>query len=412
LLGSLLGAFVTSSAYAWDVYPNVTYETPNGSFNCSLRVAVLSANAGIDMFPCHLTGSDTGNNVVHLKSATYTLSNSPLYVGDTSGAATVTIQGNGAGATKVQGGSWRVQGTVDYESLTLDRSRVQVDPNRSLYMNNCVAQNSSSADAGGAFRFNGDPSGGSAGFFTNTWFKDNSSFSGGAIYTEHGSYISVSNSTFSGNVATSQFGGAVHVTGQSYFSNTTFSGNVAEMAGGALYLATTGSELDYCTVTNNDIRNNAFNFATNAGGGMHVSGQVYLYGTILSGNKYVGVANNNCRTQGPSAVITSLGGNLFGNINGPATNPCLVTTQSNDRMSSTPDIGALGSAAGPAPVSAPAHYPCRYSGCFTSGANGNTIDAFGGAASCIFKDQVGSCRNVLKISGVSDHQDIGSVERQ
>jgi predicted outer membrane repeat protein len=403
LVALLVGIFVARPSYAYDVYPNVTYETSSQTLKCSLRAAVLTANANVDILPCHLYGSDTGTNVVHLQNATYTLNSTPLDVG--SAYAAVIIQGNGSSVTTVTGSTWRVQGYADYQALTLDGSRIEVQPNKTLNMHNCVAKNGFAPGNGGAVNI----AGGGSGFFTNVWFKNNQSASGGAIFSAPFAYVSVSRSTFSGNVATGQFGGAAHIEGSSYFNNTTFSGNHAQLAGGALYLASVDTELDYCTVTDNSV-DTMTNYPANGGTGVWVSGTLYLYGTILSANKRMGAVGFECRTMSASA-ITSLGGNLIGAING-FDDPCVVHTQSSDRMSVSPHLGVLGSAVGPSPVSAPAHLPCRYASCQPSGASGNLLDAFGGAANCSDTDQAGACRNVSLVSGTSDHQDIGSVERQ
>ncbi len=164
-------------------------------------------------------------------------------------------------------------------------------------------------------------------------FTGNAATSGGAIFNDHSGKINVEESTFDSNTATA-FGGALFLRGtsivkESKFSNNSVSGDGA--AGGAILLATPSANNKPSLVLEDVIfENNTANTTTSDAA---AGGAVALYGTA-SVNKSTFTGN---KTTGASKVITGGGGAMFigavGKVN--------VTESSFSQNSSATDGGAI-----------------------------------------------------------------------
>ncbi len=110
---------------------------------------------------------------------------------------------------------------------------------------------------------------------------------GGAIYNSFGKEMIIENSTFSGKSTTNYAGGAIYSDTQKPVTvlNSTFYNNTAGSEGGAIYQATQTSG-DYLTIINSTISGNSASSAT-VGAGVASYGALRIYNTILA-NSVVG----------------------------------------------------------------------------------------------------------------------------
>jgi CSLREA domain-containing protein len=139
----------------------------------------------------------------------------------------------------------------------------------------------------------------------------------GAVRVGAGTQLTVTDSTFSGNVSAT-VGGALDNRGSTIAINTTFSGNVAARGGA---IASTGHlQLAYSTVTANE-------GLPGRGAGIAIlSGTTEVATSIIAGN----VGDTDC--NGP---LTSVGGNLDGD------GSCLATPAPGDQPATDPLLGPL-----------------------------------------------------------------------
>ena len=164
-------------------------------------------------------------------------------------------------------------------------------------------------------------------------FTGNSATSGGAIFNDHSGKIKVEDSIFDSNTATA-FGGAMFLRGtsiveESKFSNNSVSGDGA--AGGAILLATpSGNNKPSLVLEDVIFENNTANTTTSDAA---AGGAVALYGTATV-NKSTFTGN---KTTGASKVVTGGGGAMFigavGKVN--------VTESNFSQNSSATDGGAI-----------------------------------------------------------------------
>ncbi len=116
---------------------------------------------------------------------------------------------------------------------------------------------------------------------SNTAFYDNDALYGAGIYSEN-AIATVSNSTFSGNAATSIGGGIFSREASWTVTNSTFSGNSALYSGGGIYgYQEIGTNT--ITVTNSTFSANSVTEATGCGAGIcNMTGTLNLKNTILA----------------------------------------------------------------------------------------------------------------------------------
>jgi hypothetical protein len=132
-------------------------------------------------------------------------------------------------------------------------------------------------------------------FFTNTVSND-----GGAVYNAPTGTATITASTFSGNQATSNFGGAIRNNGTLSVTNSTFKGNSTPGNGGAVY------NQGGATLT---LRNNTFaqNSVLIAGADLYNNGTLFLYNNIMADS----AGGENCYTNGGTITLSAGTSNLI-----------------------------------------------------------------------------------------------------
>jgi predicted outer membrane repeat protein len=224
------------------------------------------------------------SGTIHICAGTYSL------------AATITVSkvltfvGDGAGSTIIDGGSslqlFSISATsASFSGLTLENGLAS-GAGGAIYAtstgtvsvtNSTFSGNVSTHNSGGAIYSKGT----GTVSVTNSTFSNNacSGGNGGAIYAK--GTVSVTNSTFSGNQA-NIYGGAIYATGTGTFSstNSTFSSNQAGIAGGAIYANGSGT----VSVTNSTFSTNSGNQANSYGGAIFANGPLSVTNSTFSGN--------------------------------------------------------------------------------------------------------------------------------
>jgi len=249
----------------------------DSSGNCSLRAAIMEANA--------LPGPDT---IVLQSGQTYTLSKDTDGGGHAtdSGAdnddlditSAITIQGNGATIRRASTPTCNLNGTADTGEFRI----FEVAGTGNLTLQNVTVRNgcadgSASPDTVGGGILN---SGGTVTVTGSTISGNNAQGAGGGIRNAGGGTVTVTNSTISGN-STSGNGGGIWNGSTLTVTNSTISGNSASSGGGIW----NGSTL---SVTNSTISGNS---ASGSGGGIRNAG-----GT--SNLSFVTIASNSASTGG------------------------------------------------------------------------------------------------------------------
>ncbi|HZS46659.1 MAG TPA: choice-of-anchor Q domain-containing protein [Blastocatellia bacterium] len=325
---------VTSNAQTFTVNP-ILVTNLNDSGTGSLRAALSTVTSGgVIGFQAGLIGT------IHLASAL------PINTGCTitgPGASLITIDGGNAvqifsvsaspfsisGLTIANGfdnggfggGAFSTTGTVSVDS--------------------CVFSHNTTTKSGGAI-FN----------FASTLNVSNSTFIGNTAQTDMGGAISnlgnssqatltITNSTFTQNSGT--FGGAIgnqSLTGSGKgvvtITNSTVSGNSATAGDGGIYSATLSSATASVTVLNCTIANNTAPSGAGIENDKATGTPTFnVKNTIISGNTPVNVATVN------GATITSQGNNIISD------NPATGFTASGDKKNTNPLLGPLQSNGGP-----------------------------------------------------------------
>jgi hypothetical protein len=117
---------------------------------------------------------------------------------------------------------------------------------------------------------------------------------GGAIYNTSNAILVINNSTLSSNGANTT-GGSIHSQGTVTINSSTLSGNQSNQEGGALYLeANRTVTITYSTLSNNR--------ATTSGGGIHNFGNLRLRNTIIANS----VSGGDCTLAGTGAILTNI----------------------------------------------------------------------------------------------------------
>jgi CSLREA domain-containing protein len=253
---------------------NTTADELNSDGDCSLREAVQAANTNLPVDACPpgtpgpivdvITFSVTGTITLTMGQLTVT---DDLII-DGPGAMNLTVSGNSA--SRVMQVSAGV--TLDLRDVT-------------------VADGGGTGTGAGILNGGGTLKVNATRFFGNTAGAVGSG--GGAIFSIDGT-LTVMDSTFSGNSARFDAGGAIRTRGNATITNSTFSGNSAS-AGGALFTDGAGS----LTVTSSTLSGNS----ADLGGGIFNGG----FGTVALANTIVAnsPSGGNCR-----GVILDGGGNL------------------------------------------------------------------------------------------------------
>jgi hypothetical protein len=133
--------------------------------------------------------------------------------------------------------------------------------------------------------------------------------SGGGIF--NGGTVNITNSTLSGNSATSGGGGILN-SGTATITNSTISGNHGDFGGGGIFT----NPGTVTTITNSTISGNSANVGVGVGGGIYNNGTLTLTNSTISGNTTTG--NNN-----------SLGGGIYNNGTATITNSTISGNSAN-----------------------------------------------------------------------------------
>jgi CSLREA domain-containing protein len=254
--------------------------------DCSLREAIIAANAlaGPDTINFDITGA--GPHTIPLDSVLPALSQS-VNITNASGES-ITISGEGTGDPyrifAISSGQ-----TVTISNLTMTNGATTgaafpdsigggILNEGTLTLTSCTVSNNRAAAFGGGGIYNlGATAVLNVTSSTVTGNHALGSSSGGGIYNNAGT-VNVTNSTISGNDASSEGGGLKNDTGSMTVTNSTVSGNTANFGAGIINYNT-------LTLTNSTISGNN---ADSDGGGIynnHSSGTVTLSSVTISNNR-------------------------------------------------------------------------------------------------------------------------------
>jgi hypothetical protein len=187
-------------------------------------------------------------------------------------------------------------------------------------------------------------------------------------------------------------GGAINASGGILtLTNCTFSGNIATSTGGAINVTSTaGASINSCTISGNT--------STNAGGGINVNGTTptcSMVNTIVGGNISTNQTSEDVASTS-TATFTSGGYNLI-----QVTTGSLIVAQSTDITGVSPQLTALANNGGPTnTMELAAASPCIDAG--TAGSL--TTDQRGTGFARTFDDTA--------VANVNDGTDMGAFERQ
>ncbi|MEP7155823.1 MAG: choice-of-anchor Q domain-containing protein [Betaproteobacteria bacterium] len=302
----------------------------DGSAGCTLRKAVVNANAGSAINGECVAGA-AGANTVQLPAGTHTLVSTPLNLLNRS----VTITGIGSVIIDAQnltrifdnfdegGGPASTAITISLQNLTLTHGNANsttgdfdggaamyLEDNATATVSNVVFSGNTAAASGAAIFNNGALTIDRSTFVSNV---ANSGGEGGAI--RNNGTLTVNNSTFLNNQ--SGTGGAIyHTSNAPQFTlnvlNSTFAGNTGAQRGGAIAANNPGAPsaitLTHVTITGNN---------SPLGGGIYKNqaGPFNIDRSIIAGNN--GTTGVDC--NGTSA-FNSLNYNVIGNATG-----CIIT---------------------------------------------------------------------------------------
>ena len=298
---------------------NTNIDENNVGAGCSLREAITAANTDAAYGGC---AAGSGADTITLPAGTYTLTiagsgENANATSDLDITGTLTIDGAGAGTTIIQASTLPDSGidrvfdivgagiTVSFSGVTIANGK-------------CI-----SCNGGGIHNA----------FGNNVLTVTNSTFSNNAASTDYGSYggaiynggtLTVTNSTFLGNSAS--LGGGISNGGALTVTNSTFSGNSAGFIGGGI------TNFGTFTVTNSTFSGNSA--VTNGGAiynGSNGSLVMHLINTILANS----TSGGDCYSFSSGDIIATNTNNLI-ETNGVSPNKCGTPAVTTD-----PNLGAL-----------------------------------------------------------------------
>jgi predicted outer membrane repeat protein len=351
-LGLALSLSHVAVAQTNTITVNTFAQIASGPTDCTLGDAINAANSQ-STTPVNGCVGALGANTIVLSAGTYDLTqvnNSNRSAGTPDISTTITIQGAGAGTTIIQ----RDAGSPDFEiffqasgMLTLNNLKLTggepaigsyYSPYNSPYYSNgatlYVTSCTFDSNPGGAIVFNLSSITVDNSTFTNNTHPNNW---GGALYGSEG-VLAITNSLFSGNVA-SYHGGALYISGGTIsIANSSFVGNSAGSGyyGGAIYiLSGTSAAIQYCNFSGNSagyggavadyipltgvydenpvtgLYNSTFtnNTATSRGGALYLQGSgvnANITASTFSGNTAGDAGGAIFRDYGPVGQVTKL----------------------------------------------------------------------------------------------------------
>ena len=322
---ALAGALRPSPAHAANITVAAGEVAVNSNGLCSLREAIINANADAATHADCTAGSAA--DVIILTSGSYSVADSyASYSGGTGLpqiTSPITIEGNGVTIDRSGAAVYRLfalssTGNLTLNDLTLTDGAMTSDVGGGAIYNNggvltindsiLLGHNGTNSQGGGAIRSNGGTvTINSSVLVTN---QSGNSGGGGAIYAANGATLTINDSTLGGNSAANTNGGAISIGsgsntvtlnrstvgsepspntanggagitisgGTLTLNNSTISGNQAQSAGGGgIYNNGATVTLNNTTVTGNT--------TTTAGGGiLSNSGTLNLNHSVVSGN--------------------------------------------------------------------------------------------------------------------------------
>jgi CSLREA domain-containing protein len=372
VLSLLLGSALTvTPVYAAGITVNTTADEDNTGANCSLREAITAANTDMAYGGC-TAGSSA--DIITLPAGTYTLTipggnEDSNETGDLDITSDLTINGAGAGTTKIQAGTIgypnpspngidRVIEILGIRSISIsditiangnclipdtdcDGGGINIQSTTSTVVITDSIFSGNSADAGGGVWNRGDLT-----IIDNVFSNNNASLvnngHGGGILNMPSATLDVTNSTFSDNFAAG-VGGAIHLNGALSITNSTFQGNTSLRQGGGISIYNGGIH----SVTNSTFSDNT---AEDDGGGIYnYNGTLTVTNSTFSGNGATiggGINNADLGTLHlkNTLLANSVSGvdcyNFDGDIIATNTNNLIETNGSSGNMCGTPTVSA------------------------------------------------------------------------
>jgi CSLREA domain-containing protein len=326
-LGPLLLTLALPVAARATVYvPTTTADTTNGSCGavCSLRDAITAAN------------QHAGADVILLHAGTYVLGGTPPTTGNLEIDGDLTLIGDGAAGTIIDGGG---VGSIFY-----------VPDGATATIQNVTLRNGRSPGAGGAVRNNGHLTLQRAVLTANSSVAGSAGAGfGGAILSDGlDSLLTLTDSTVSTNSAQGG-GGGVAIGGDFVLANVTLYGNLSatDFGGGLYFFSDARGTANNLTVSGNS--------ASLKGGGVFIETSAFIGIAPKITNSIL--AGNTASSDPDCSGAFSSGYDLIGNAGG-ATTGCLGPAAAKHDVVGTsaspiaPKLALLGNNGGPTPTSA------------------------------------------------------------
>lgn len=276
--------------------------------DCSLREAVSAANATADndVIEFSLTVFNAPQTITLSLGEIVIISNGTLTINGT-GANKLSVSGNSASRIISNNGATtdinriRFTGGTGVGTASSGRGGALYNNGGTLTLTDLVIINNTAINGGGL-----NTAGNGTTNIIGCDVSDNTalSSSGGALQNFSGSTTNIYNSSFRSNrmMSTSATGGAIQANGFITITNSTFSGNMATNDGGAISFNGPSLIMTNTTITGNT--------ATDQNGGFHkttTNNTARLRNNIIAGN----TSANNADASG---LIDSQGNNLIGNV--------------------------------------------------------------------------------------------------
>jgi hypothetical protein len=325
LAGALLVATMSYSALQAAEIP-VTSDEPviDANGKCSLIEAIVNANADAALHADCPAGDEA--DTIILEAEEYTLEE--VDNADEQGAnglpiitSEIEIEGNGAHITRdEEAPPFRILAVAETGELTLDALTISggyLDPSLgtdifgagifndggALTLNHSTISNNEGIDGGGALFNSGEAT------LTHSTLSDNTTEGDGAGIFNEGGEVTVENSTISGNDSTDGEGGGIFNEAESFVTliNSTVSGNHAGFGGAGI--SNDGSlTLTNSTITANHTEGTGGGIRTRVAASMTIAQSIIAGNVAAEGNEVF----NRVGTEPGVGVITVDAHNLFG----------------------------------------------------------------------------------------------------
>ncbi len=267
LLPLAIAVVAASISHATVITVTSTSDAIADDDDCTLREAIIAANTDTAVDDC---AAGDGADEIQLPAGTIQLSvagasENAAATGDLDITGELTIDGNGAGSTIIEGFS------DDSDRLFEVRSGATVT------LSGLSLRLSQPALAGGAIHNRATL------IVDSCEFADNvaDGATGGAIYSISSTTLSITNTVFDGNSAGGH-GGAINSSGVTTLSGVTFNNNVAGDQGGAVYISPNGTlDMDASVVVGGQ--------ATNDGAGLALFGPATISESTIRNNTTAGL---------------------------------------------------------------------------------------------------------------------------